>query len=71
MSCNISVEENDKTIGHLEKDEWLKNEQRMIAEKRQTEERVVTRHTEALKKGVPDTAEVTKTGGRRTKIESV
>jgi len=46
----------------------LTSERAKIAEKRLIEEKVVLLHTTALNNGVQNTGEVTKRGGRRTKI---
>ena len=47
---------------------WVTSEAIKIAEKRMIEGQVALLHTAALNKGVLNTGEVTKRGGRRTKI---
>ena len=46
---------------------WPTNEGVKTAESIKMEEKVTTLHTEVQRKEAPDTEEVTKTGGRRTK----
>jgi hypothetical protein len=47
---------------------WLNNEAVRIAESIQTEEKVAILHTGVQNKGVLNSGEMTKTGGKKTKI---